>query len=252
MADGSIPVAQVRAVIEEMRTIARVAGQCSVEGPEDVHALMAAAEAERAARWADELEAALLAGASGAPHGELEGTMAEGQARGMDGRGLDGSAHDAGSVEAADSGSAHEGPQGTYNCPVCGWNVPHSEHAGDTIERLSIERANWFRWWHHVKAQLSAIRSDCSTSTAKRMCDELLAGRGANIIAPWAAAPSSSPVVGPASEFEDWASHIIAEAGTKADSQVEWEIMEALNKAWKLGVEAAGVSSVADGGKDKK
>lgn len=36
-------------------------------------------------------------------------------------------------------------------------------------------------------------------------------------------------------EFDDWASQIIDEAGTKADSQVQWEIVEALQKAWKLG-----------------
>jgi hypothetical protein len=42
-----------------MRTIAMVAGQCSVEGPQDTKALMAAAEAERARRWADIVDAAL-------------------------------------------------------------------------------------------------------------------------------------------------------------------------------------------------
>lgn len=42
-------------IIEEMRTIAMVAGQCSIEGPENSMALMAAAEAERCGRWADDL-----------------------------------------------------------------------------------------------------------------------------------------------------------------------------------------------------
>ena len=46
---------QVRALIREMRTIQRVAGQCSIEGRQDSMALMAAAEAERAGRWADRL-----------------------------------------------------------------------------------------------------------------------------------------------------------------------------------------------------
>lgn len=44
-------------LIEEMRTIAMVAGQCSVEGPQDTKSLMAAAEAKRCSRWADELAA---------------------------------------------------------------------------------------------------------------------------------------------------------------------------------------------------
>lgn len=26
--------------------------------------------------------------------------------------------------------------KGTYNCPVCGWNEPHSEHAGQLYERI--------------------------------------------------------------------------------------------------------------------
>ncbi len=55
-ADGGL-----EALIEEMRVIARVAGQCSVEGPQDGAALMAAAEADRATRWADRLEALLKA-----------------------------------------------------------------------------------------------------------------------------------------------------------------------------------------------
>lgn len=48
---------EVERVIKEMRTIAMVAGQCSIEGPEDGKALMAAAESERCSRWADELSA---------------------------------------------------------------------------------------------------------------------------------------------------------------------------------------------------
>ena len=51
-------------IVAEMRTIARVAGQCSVEGQEDEKSLMAAAESDRCTRWADALEAALRAGAS--------------------------------------------------------------------------------------------------------------------------------------------------------------------------------------------
>ncbi len=51
--------ARFRALLDEMRTISRVAGQCSVEGPPDTASLMAAAEAERALRWADTIEALL-------------------------------------------------------------------------------------------------------------------------------------------------------------------------------------------------
>jgi antirestriction protein ArdC len=47
--------AEQEQVAAEMRTIAMVAGQCSIEGPDNVHASMAAAEAERLARWADRL-----------------------------------------------------------------------------------------------------------------------------------------------------------------------------------------------------
>jgi hypothetical protein len=46
-------------LIAEMRTIQLVAGQCSIEGPEDTKSLMASAEAERCRKWADELDAAL-------------------------------------------------------------------------------------------------------------------------------------------------------------------------------------------------
>jgi hypothetical protein len=49
----------VEALIGEMRTIAMVAGQASVEGPRDFLARQAAKEAERATRWANQLEAAL-------------------------------------------------------------------------------------------------------------------------------------------------------------------------------------------------
>lgn len=51
----------VEALIREMRTIAMVAGQASVEGPRDFLARQSAREAERASRWADELEALLAA-----------------------------------------------------------------------------------------------------------------------------------------------------------------------------------------------
>ncbi len=44
-------------VIAEMRTIALVAGQASVEGPQDGKSLMAAAESARASRWANALAA---------------------------------------------------------------------------------------------------------------------------------------------------------------------------------------------------
>jgi hypothetical protein len=45
---------------------------------------------------------------------------------------------DAGGLPVAADAEAY--PKGTYNCPVCGWNVPHREHAGDIIERLMHER----------------------------------------------------------------------------------------------------------------
>lgn len=51
------PPLSVLELVAEMRQIALVAGQCSVEGPDDAKSLMAAAEAERATRWADALEA---------------------------------------------------------------------------------------------------------------------------------------------------------------------------------------------------
>lgn len=55
-----MPIPTPEALVAEMRTIALVAGQCSVEGPDDAKALMAAAEAERASRWADSVEVLLL------------------------------------------------------------------------------------------------------------------------------------------------------------------------------------------------
>lgn len=58
------PGVTLEELVEEMRSIQRVAGQCSVEGPEGAMALIAAAEAERAGRWADILEAALARRAS--------------------------------------------------------------------------------------------------------------------------------------------------------------------------------------------
>jgi hypothetical protein len=42
---------------DEIRTIQVVAGQCSVEGENDTAASMAAAEAERCRKWADQLAA---------------------------------------------------------------------------------------------------------------------------------------------------------------------------------------------------
>lgn len=44
-------------VIEEMRTIGMVAGQCSVDDPDNERASMAAAESDRCLRWADALSA---------------------------------------------------------------------------------------------------------------------------------------------------------------------------------------------------
>lgn len=51
--------ARLRELIDQMRTIAMVAGQCSVEGSRGTLSAMAAAEAERASRWANELESLL-------------------------------------------------------------------------------------------------------------------------------------------------------------------------------------------------
>lgn len=51
-------------LLKEMRAIAAVAGQCSVEGPQDTRAFMAAAEAKRCADWADRWEALLSASPS--------------------------------------------------------------------------------------------------------------------------------------------------------------------------------------------
>lgn len=74
--------------------------------------------------------------------------------------------------------------KGTYNCPVCGWNVPHAEHAGDMIQRLQQENRRWRDWWRHTTGQLAAIRSDCASSTGKRLCDDLSAGLGAQLLPP--------------------------------------------------------------------
>lgn len=49
----------IRALIAEMRSMARVAGQYSVEGLQDTRASQAKAEAARATRWADQLAAVL-------------------------------------------------------------------------------------------------------------------------------------------------------------------------------------------------
>ena len=51
----------LRKLSAEMRSVQRAAGQCSVEGPHDEASGLFAAEAERAGRWADELDAALSA-----------------------------------------------------------------------------------------------------------------------------------------------------------------------------------------------
>ena len=51
------PLSQIEALIAEMRAVAVVAGQCSVEGEQDVAALMAASEADRLHEWADRLAA---------------------------------------------------------------------------------------------------------------------------------------------------------------------------------------------------
>lgn len=76
--------------------------------------------------------------------------------------------------------------KGTYNCPECGWNVPHSEHATDIIEKLSGELDNWRRWWRHAALMIAAgIRPGCSLPVAKQNCDDLIAGLGANMIAPF-------------------------------------------------------------------
>lgn len=52
---ASRPLETLDQLIAEMRHIAIVAGQCSVEGPSDTASLMAGAESARASRWADEL-----------------------------------------------------------------------------------------------------------------------------------------------------------------------------------------------------
>ena len=76
-------------------------------------------------------------------------------------------------------------PRGTYNCPVCGWNEPPTAHAGAEIECLQREVRRWEDWWRHVAGQLAVVRSDSATSTGKRLCDDLIAGRGAPLRAPW-------------------------------------------------------------------
>ncbi len=57
-------------------------------------------------------------------------------------------------------------PKGTTNCPVCGWNEPHQEHAGDAIRRLidhverldlrytELQRAAYF-WWSRRKRPMA-------------------------------------------------------------------------------------------------
>ena len=46
----------LKALIQEIRALAVVAGHCSVEGPQGTIASMAAAEAERCLHWADRLD----------------------------------------------------------------------------------------------------------------------------------------------------------------------------------------------------
>ncbi len=53
--------AKIEKVRDEMRVVAIVSGQSSVEGPYDLSSAMAAREAGRVTRWADELEAVLSA-----------------------------------------------------------------------------------------------------------------------------------------------------------------------------------------------
>lgn len=55
-ADLSTIRSQLQGLRDEMLVIARVAGQCSVEGPPSTKSLMAAAEAARASKWADQLD----------------------------------------------------------------------------------------------------------------------------------------------------------------------------------------------------
>ena len=48
----------------------------------------------------------------------------------------------------------------------------------------------------------------------------------------------------PAAHFDDWASHLVLDWASKSHSQIEWEIIEALKKAERLGREAALAASV--------
>ena len=62
---------RLRELVQSIRTIQLVAGQCSVEGFGSHHACeMAAAEAERCRKWADELEALLATVSPRVPGGE--------------------------------------------------------------------------------------------------------------------------------------------------------------------------------------
>lgn len=37
--------------------------------------------------------------------------------------------------------AALRAPTGTYNCPICGWNVPHSEHASVSLSARLRDRS---------------------------------------------------------------------------------------------------------------
>lgn len=52
--------------------------------------------------------------------------------------------------------SAWQPTRGTYNCPICGWNEPHSEHAGEQIHRL-LEENQRIR---QVVAGLAGVRRE--------------------------------------------------------------------------------------------
>jgi hypothetical protein len=125
--------------------------------------------------------------------------MESGATRGVDDGGLDRPASDVAGVPVAADATPYERPRGTYNCPVCGWNVPHREHAGEVIEQLCFELNAWKAWWQHVVLMLkSGIRPGCSVSQAKLNCDELVAGRGASSPAPFISPMFDKPPYVPA------------------------------------------------------
>lgn len=68
MTEPASPRAALRQIVDELRTIEIVAGQCSVESPEiDTKSLMAEAEARRCGNWADRLDAVLATLSASAP-----------------------------------------------------------------------------------------------------------------------------------------------------------------------------------------